>query len=238
MPGPRPSSVATRLWSSTGSRTGTGTTSPSWWTVKSTSSPWRASDWFRTRRPLDLWHSSEARAAAGPGGAGGAPVCGVRAELAHGPGPAGRRGSATPDDRGEAPGADGAHEAAPPRTPLQGAARRDRGWSGVLGRGRRDAHVSCARAASAASAEATQGPGGRWRYTDCEWDLPGGTTLVLEVDGAFHMEVEHWEDDLRRHRGLTRPGRLIVRCTSREIRDEPFQVAGDLRALGLRALCA
>ncbi|WP_404380660.1 endonuclease domain-containing protein [Knoellia locipacati] len=80
--------------------------------------------------------------------------------------------------------------------------------------------------------------GGRWRYTDCEWDLPGGTTLVLEVDGAFHMEVEHWEDDLRRHRGLTRPGRLIVRCTSREIRDEPFQVAGDLRALGLRALCA
>lgn len=80
--------------------------------------------------------------------------------------------------------------------------------------------------------------GGRLRYTDCEWDLPDGTVLVLEVDGAFHMEVEHWEDDIRRQRGLTSPGRVVVRCTSREVRDEPFQLAADLRALGLAALCA
>ncbi|MFW5470563.1 hypothetical protein ACOCJ4_10995 [Knoellia sp. CPCC 206435] len=79
---------------------------------------------------------------------------------------------------------------------------------------------------------------GRWRYTDCEWDLSDGTVLVLEVDGAFHMEVEHWEDDIRRQRGLTAPGRIVVRCTSREVRDEPFQLAADLRALGLAALCA
>ena len=80
--------------------------------------------------------------------------------------------------------------------------------------------------------------GGRVRYTDCEWDLPDGTVLVLEVDGAFHMEVEHWEDDIQRQRRLTTPGRLLVRCTSREVRDEPFQLAADLRALGLHALCA
>lgn len=80
--------------------------------------------------------------------------------------------------------------------------------------------------------------GGRVRYTDCEWDLPDGTVLVLEVDGAFHMEVEHWEDDIQRQRRLTTPGRLIVRCTSREVRDEPFQLAADLKALGLGALCA
>lgn len=80
--------------------------------------------------------------------------------------------------------------------------------------------------------------GGRVRYTDCEWDLPDGTVLVLEVDGAFHMEVEHWEDDIQRQRRLTTPGRLTVRCTSREVRDEPFQLAADLRALGLGALCA
>ena len=80
--------------------------------------------------------------------------------------------------------------------------------------------------------------GGRVRYTDCEWDLPDGTVLVLEVDGAFHMEVEHWEDDIQRQRRLTTPGRVIVRCTSREVRDEPFQLAADLRALGLGALCA
>ncbi len=80
--------------------------------------------------------------------------------------------------------------------------------------------------------------GGRVRYTDCEWDLPDGTVLVLEVDGAFHMEVEHWEDDIQRQRRLTTPGRLVVRCTSREVRDEPFQLAADVRALGLTALCA
>jgi hypothetical protein len=28
---------------------------------------------------------------------------------------------------------------------------------------------------------------GRLRYTDAEWDLPDGTTLVLEVEGPFHM---------------------------------------------------
>lgn len=79
---------------------------------------------------------------------------------------------------------------------------------------------------------------GKWRYTDCEWELPDGRVLVMEVDGAFHMDVEHWEDDIQRQRGLTTPGRVVVRCTSREVRDEPFQLAADLRALGLGALCA
>lgn len=79
---------------------------------------------------------------------------------------------------------------------------------------------------------------GKWRYTDCEWDLPDGRVLVLEVDGAFHMEVEHWEDDIQRQRALTTPGRLVVRGTAREVRDEPFRLAADLRALGLGALCA
>jgi hypothetical protein len=74
---------------------------------------------------------------------------------------------------------------------------------------------------------------GRQRYTDCEWVLPDGTVLVLEVDGGFHMEVEHWEDDLARQRRLTTPGRLIVRCTARELRDDPQTVVRDLRALGL-----
>ena len=61
---------------------------------------------------------------------------------------------------------------------------------------------------------------------------PDGTLLILEVDGGFHMEVEHWEDDLARQRRLTGPGRLIVRCTARELRDEPATVAADLVALG------
>ncbi|HWJ81494.1 MAG TPA: hypothetical protein VNS55_04580 [Nocardioides sp.] len=74
---------------------------------------------------------------------------------------------------------------------------------------------------------------GRFRFTDCEWVLADGRTLVLEVDGAFHMEVGHWEEDIARQRGLTDPRRLVVRCTSRELRDEPDQVASDLLALGV-----
>ncbi|GAA3812008.1 hypothetical protein [Nocardioides panacisoli] len=76
---------------------------------------------------------------------------------------------------------------------------------------------------------------GRLRFTDCEWRLPDARTLVLEVDGGFHMEVEHWEDDLARQRALTAPDRVVVRCTSRELRDEPAQVAHDLRLLGVPA---
>ena len=74
---------------------------------------------------------------------------------------------------------------------------------------------------------------GRWRYLDCEWVLPDGTLLVLEIDGGFHMDVEHWEDDLARQRRLSTPGRLIVRCSARELRDEPEAVFTDLHALGL-----
>lgn len=74
---------------------------------------------------------------------------------------------------------------------------------------------------------------GRIRFTDCEWLLPDGRILVLEVDGAFHMEAEHWEDDLARQRALTDPRRTIVRCTSRELRDEPDRVAHDLLLLGV-----
>lgn len=74
---------------------------------------------------------------------------------------------------------------------------------------------------------------GRVRYTDCEWPLPDGRLLVLEIDGGFHMEVEHWEDDLARQRALSAPDRVIVRCTTREIRDEPQRLARDLRRLGV-----
>jgi len=75
--------------------------------------------------------------------------------------------------------------------------------------------------------------GGRLRFTDCEWRLPDGRTLMLEVDGAFHMEVEHWEDDLARHRALAAADRVVIRCTSRELRDEPERVARDLLNLGV-----
>lgn len=74
---------------------------------------------------------------------------------------------------------------------------------------------------------------GRVRFTDCEWELADGRVLVLEVDGGFHMEVEHWEDDLARQRALSSTHRVMVRCTARELRDEADRVADDLVRLGV-----
>lgn len=79
---------------------------------------------------------------------------------------------------------------------------------------------------------------GRWRYTDCHWRLVDGSLLILEVDGSFHMDVEHWENDLARQRRLSGRGRTIVRCTARELREEPQRVAADLRALGVPSRAA
>lgn len=74
---------------------------------------------------------------------------------------------------------------------------------------------------------------GRLRYTDCEWQLPDGRTMVLEVDGAFHMDVEHWEHDMARERALTAPGRVVMRCTARELREDDGDLARDLARLGV-----
>lgn len=74
------------------------------------------------------------------------------------------------------------------------------------------------------------------RFTDAEWDLPHGHVLVLEVDGAFHMDVEHWQDDIARQRGLSSPTRHVIRCTAFELRTDPSLVAHDLhRFLALAA---
>ena len=62
---------------------------------------------------------------------------------------------------------------------------------------------------------------GRFRFTDCEWDLPDGRVLVLEIDGAFHLDVENYTEDVQRHRGLTSDRRIVVRCTAFEVRHEP-----------------
>jgi len=74
---------------------------------------------------------------------------------------------------------------------------------------------------------------GRVRWTDAEWDLPGGTTLVLEVEGPHHLEVLQAIDDARRSRRITAHHRTVVRCSTYEIAHEPEQIAVDLVALGV-----
>ena len=75
--------------------------------------------------------------------------------------------------------------------------------------------------------------GGQQRYTDCEWDLPAGGVLVLEVEGTFHMDVRHWAADKKRQRRLTANDRHVVSCTAWELRHEPEQLAQDLVRLGV-----
>jgi hypothetical protein len=74
---------------------------------------------------------------------------------------------------------------------------------------------------------------GRPRWTDAEWDLSGDFTLVLEVDGGFHADIQDAADDARRSRRLTSRSRVVVRCTAYEVIHELHEVAVDLIALGV-----
>lgn len=74
---------------------------------------------------------------------------------------------------------------------------------------------------------------GRQRWTDNEWKLPDDRILVLEVDGSFHMEVEHWIADKRRTRRITAVDRIVVGCTAYELRHDDAELARDLAALGV-----
>jgi hypothetical protein len=77
---------------------------------------------------------------------------------------------------------------------------------------------------------------GRRRYTDAEWHLPDGRTLVLEVDGAFHDDVLQAAADRARNRKLTTRDRIVISCTAYELRHDPASVMEDLMALGVPRL--
>jgi hypothetical protein len=72
---------------------------------------------------------------------------------------------------------------------------------------------------------------GRLRFTDCEWLGHDGRRVVLEVDGAFHMDAARWADDIARERGLVTDGAVVLRCSTLELRREPGAVMRDLALL-------
>jgi hypothetical protein len=49
------------------------------------------------------------------------------------------------------------------------------------------------------------------------------------------MQVEHWEADAKRERGVVISGRRVLRCTSGEARNDQAGLAADLRAIGIPA---
>lgn len=77
---------------------------------------------------------------------------------------------------------------------------------------------------------------GRRRYLDCEWVLPDGTVVILEVDGGHHMDVANWQHDMRRERSVVRTRALVLRATAFEVRVEPNLIAADLAAIGVPRL--
>jgi hypothetical protein len=77
---------------------------------------------------------------------------------------------------------------------------------------------------------------GQWRYLDSEWDLPSGGVVVLEVDGRHHLEVEHWQADMKRERSIVISRRWVLRATIFEMRLEAGSVFSDLRAMGVPTL--
>ena len=74
---------------------------------------------------------------------------------------------------------------------------------------------------------------GRRRYLDCEWRLPDGRVIVLEVDGSFHLQVGSWWRDMKRERAVVLSRSTVLRCASIELRLEPETVVADLRTAGV-----
>ena len=72
-------------------------------------------------------------------------------------------------------------------------------------------------------------PNGKARYVDVEFDLPDGTVLAVEVDGAVHLEPLTWWDDMNRHNELTIAGSPTMRFPSMAIRLAPDVVVDRLR---------
>lgn len=74
---------------------------------------------------------------------------------------------------------------------------------------------------------------GRRRYLDCEWVLPDGRIVVLEIDGSFHLKVGAWWADMKRERAVVLSRSTVLRCASIELRLEPWTVVADLRQAGI-----
>jgi very-short-patch-repair endonuclease len=72
---------------------------------------------------------------------------------------------------------------------------------------------------------------GRHRFLDAYWRE---WHVHAEVDGAHHMDVRHWADDMRRQNEIWIAGDVILRFPAWVIRARPAEVAEQLR----RALLA
>jgi very-short-patch-repair endonuclease len=67
---------------------------------------------------------------------------------------------------------------------------------------------------------------GRVRYLDAFWRR---WRLQVEIDGAHHMDVASWEEDMRRQNTVWLAGERLLRFTAGQVRRRPEEVAAQLR---------
>lgn len=71
---------------------------------------------------------------------------------------------------------------------------------------------------------------GRRRYLDARFVRPDGRVILIEVDGAVHMRVDHWWDDQRRSNDLVlTEDAIILRVPAFLLRSDPRAVQDLLR---------
>lgn len=75
-----------------------------------------------------------------------------------------------------------------------------------------------------------RGADGRIRYLDASIDLPDGTILAIEVDGAVHLDPRAWWGDAERSNALVTTGVRLLRFPAWAVREQPDRVAHQLRA--------
>jgi hypothetical protein len=80
---------------------------------------------------------------------------------------------------------------------------------------------------------------GRKRYVDASWRRSDGRWVRVEVDGALHLLVETYWDDMNRSNEMTVDGEIVLRFPAIALRLDPARVADQIaRALGLSELAA
>ncbi|MEO6500944.1 MAG: hypothetical protein ABIQ09_03440 [Jatrophihabitantaceae bacterium] len=72
-------------------------------------------------------------------------------------------------------------------------------------------------------------PSGRRRYLDASWRRSDGRLVVVEVDGALHLNPRRWWDDQLRQNELSLADALVLRFPSVIVRTEEATVVRQLR---------
>ncbi len=73
-------------------------------------------------------------------------------------------------------------------------------------------------------------PSGRRRYLDATWRRSDGRLVVVEVDGALHLDQRNWWNDQARQNKLVLGDAIVLRYPSIVIRTQPELVAAELWA--------